>query len=188
MCGNVVTLCSLPVVCCLPDACLGCVLVKGQKADDVLLVRTYKITPFVLEPRKSSNPLPPGRKKLSACHALQSARIAPRARPMSPAGLPVLGYFAFCRKTLVRREKLEKVRKIRKHTHTDDHMSADHTSSSSISSNRRSRFPPIAHENATRTHALFLATDAVRVMKQVQDLGSGCQWALKRLVDTWTLP
>ena len=67
---------------------------------------------------KSSYPLPPGKKLLSARHALQSARIAPKPRPRSPAGLPVSEYLVFCRKVLVRREKLPKVRKIDKHTYT----------------------------------------------------------------------
>ena len=38
---SVVTLCSLPVVCCLPGTYLSCELVEGQKADHSLPVRAY---------------------------------------------------------------------------------------------------------------------------------------------------
>ena len=55
---------------------------------------------------------------MSARHALQSAWIAPRPKPMCPAGLHVCDYLLFCRKVLVRREKLAKVRKFDKHTYT----------------------------------------------------------------------
>ena len=55
---------------------------------------------------------------MSARHALQSARIAPRTPQTCSTGLSVSKYMAFCRKVLVRREKLAKVRKIDKHTYT----------------------------------------------------------------------
>ena len=61
---------------------------------------------------------PAGKKTLGACHALQSARIAPRPTPMCPAGLPVSVYLLFCLKVLVQREKLAKVRKFDKYTYT----------------------------------------------------------------------
>ena len=43
---------------------------------------------------------PAGKTTLSACHALQSAQIAPRPRPMCPGGLPVSEYSVFCREVL----------------------------------------------------------------------------------------
>ena len=75
----------------------------------------------MLKPGKSSYPLPPENKPLSACHALQSVRIVPRPRPMCPAGLHVPEILVFCRKVLVRREKLATVRKFDKHTYTYYH-------------------------------------------------------------------
>ena len=58
---SVVNLCSLPAVCCLPGTCLGCVVVKRQKADDT--TGTYvPIRSLVLKPGKSSHPLPPENK------------------------------------------------------------------------------------------------------------------------------
>ena len=50
-----------------------------------------------IETREIVLSTPAGKKTLSACHALQSARIAPRPRPMCPAGLPVSEYLVFCR-------------------------------------------------------------------------------------------
>ena len=61
---------------------------------------------------------PAGKKTSSARHASHRARIEPKPRPMCPAGLAVSGYLAFCRKVLVRREKLRKVRKFHKHNYT----------------------------------------------------------------------
>ena len=68
---SVVGLCSLPVACRLPGTCLGCVFVKGKKAGDILLIRTYKTRPLALKPGKSYDPLPPN-KTLWAWHTLQS--------------------------------------------------------------------------------------------------------------------
>ena len=62
---------------------------------------------------------PAGKIPLSACHALQSVRVAPRPRPMGPAGLRMPEYSVFRRKVLVRREKLAKVRRFDKHTYTN---------------------------------------------------------------------
>ena len=59
----------------------------------------------MLKTREIVFSIPAGKKTVSARHALQSAQIAPRPRPMSPAGLPVPEYLAFSRKVLVRREK-----------------------------------------------------------------------------------
>ena len=53
---------------------------------------------------KSSCPLPRGKKKMSARHALNTARIAPRPRPPCPDGLPLQKPFAFAQKALVRRD------------------------------------------------------------------------------------
>ena len=57
---------------------------------------------------------PAGKKTLSARRAVRSAWIAPRPRPMCPVGFNVSEYSRFCRKVLVRTEKLAKVRKIDK--------------------------------------------------------------------------
>ena len=54
------------------------------------------------------------KKNVSARHALQSARMAPRPIPMCPAGLHVSEYLLFCRKGLVPRGKLAKARKLDK--------------------------------------------------------------------------
>ena len=88
---SVVTLCSVHVVHCLPGTCLGCVLVKGQKADDILPVRTYvQNKAFRTETREIVLSTPTEKKTLRACHALQKARIEPGPQPMMcPAGLPV---------------------------------------------------------------------------------------------------
>ena len=53
-----------------------------------------------------------GKKTWSACHALQSARIAPRPRPTYPDGLPVSTSVACCLKVLIRRDMLENGRKL----------------------------------------------------------------------------
>ena len=45
------------------------------------------------------------------CHALQSARIAPRPRPKCPDGLPVSTSLAFCLKVLERRDMFQSRRK-----------------------------------------------------------------------------
>ena len=111
--GGVVTMGSVHVVCCVPGVCPNSVLTALES-----LGKTYKVRPLVLKPGKSSYPLPPGKKTLSARHALQSARIAPRPGAMCPPGLPVSEYLMFCRKVLARREKLIKVRKFDKHTYT----------------------------------------------------------------------
>ena len=114
------------VVCCLccvlrSDAknCTGTYYeyMKDKKNEDISEVRTYKIKPLVLKPGKSSDPLPPEKKKLTARHALQSARIAPRPRPMCLAGFLVSEYLMFRRKVLLQREKLAKVRKFDEHTY-----------------------------------------------------------------------
>ena len=61
---------------------------RGKKTT-LLCTGTYvKSKAFVLKPGKSSYPLPPEKTTFSARHALQSARIVPRRRPMCPAGLP----------------------------------------------------------------------------------------------------
>ena len=75
--------------------------------------------PNVYTWKKPSNIYTTYKKKLvSACHALQSTRIAPRPRPMCPAGLHVSEYVQFCRKSArTKREKLAKVRKFNKHTY-----------------------------------------------------------------------
>ena len=71
-------------------------------------------------------------------HALQSARIAPRPRPMCPAGVHVSEYFLrFCRKALVRREKLSKVRKFYKHTYS--YMERKHRKQTKKTKNREQR-------------------------------------------------
>ena len=57
---------------------------------------------------------PAENRTLRVCHALQRARIAPGPRPMCPDGLPMSGYYAFCRKVMVRRKKLGKSTKIRR--------------------------------------------------------------------------
>ena len=62
-------------------------------------------------PEKCSCPLPLENKTLSACHALRSARIAPRPRPKCPDGLPVSMSLAFCLKVLVLRDTFENRRK-----------------------------------------------------------------------------
>ena len=79
--------------------------------DNNLPIRTYKIMPLVLIPGKSSYP-PPPEKTLSACHALQSVRIAPGPRPMYPPGLHAPEYLVFHGKVLVRREQNGKSTKI----------------------------------------------------------------------------
>ena len=110
---------SLLSVIYLVRTCLGCVFVKGLNADDILPVCTYKITPLVLKPGKTSYPRPPTKKTFSACHALHTARIEPGSRSMCPAGLlPCrrVDYIAFRRKVLVPRDMFEKIRKIHKHT------------------------------------------------------------------------
>ena len=115
---------SVHVVCYVPGICLSCVFTAheslGEKTDNIYqyVCTRYKIRPLVPKPGKSSCPLPPGKKTLSARHELQSARMAPRPRPMCSAGLHVSVYLLFCRKVLVRREKLAKVRKIDKPTYT----------------------------------------------------------------------
>ena len=48
------------------------------------------------------------KKAFSACHALQSARMAPKPRPKCPDGLPVSTFLAVCLKLLVRRRKNDK--------------------------------------------------------------------------------
>ena len=45
-------------------------------------------------------PTPARTKPVSACHAQQSTRIAPRPGPKCPAGLHVPEHFVFCRKVL----------------------------------------------------------------------------------------
>ena len=87
--GSVVT-CSLPVVCCIPGTCLGCVLVQGRKPYGILPVRTYKIMPIVLKPGESSHP-PPPKKKLGESprapegtdRARTSTNVSLRAFPVS---------------------------------------------------------------------------------------------------------
>ena len=120
--GSVGTMGSVYVVCCIPDPCLSCVLTAREslreEADHMFPIRTYEIGPLVSKPGKSSYPLPSEKKRLSARHALQSARIAPRPGPMCPAGLPVSEYLVFGRRVLVRREKLVTVRKFDRHTYT----------------------------------------------------------------------
>ena len=81
-------------------------------------VRAYKKKASRIEIREIVLSTPAGKKASSACHALQSARIAPRPRSMCTAGLHVSDYLLFCRKALVRRERLAKVRKFDKHTYT----------------------------------------------------------------------
>ena len=49
---------------------------------------------------------------LRVCHALQSARIAPRPRPQSPDGNPVSTSIGFCGKVLVRRDVRKQTKKI----------------------------------------------------------------------------
>lgn len=56
---RVVTWSSLPVVCCLPGTCLGCLLLQGRESGDILPVRTYQVRSLLLKPRKSFYPLPP---------------------------------------------------------------------------------------------------------------------------------
>ena len=76
------------------------------------IVRTYenKIRSHAEIP---GNPLIHSRRKktLSACHALQSALIAPRPRPQCPDGLPVWNSLVICRKVLERRDMFENRRK-----------------------------------------------------------------------------
>ena len=60
---------------------------------------------------------PAEKKTLSACHALQSAWIAPRPGPMCPAGLRVPENLMWAEKRFARREKLSKLRKFDQHTY-----------------------------------------------------------------------
>ena len=127
---RVVTLCSLHVlflpVCGIPiclrsPVCAHDQLVKsGQTTGHyVLFTGTYvQKKASRRETREIGLSTPAGKKTSSARHASHRARIEPKPRPMCPAGPPVSGYLAFCRKALARREKLRKVRKFHKHNYT----------------------------------------------------------------------
>ena len=106
--GSVVRLCYLTVGCRLPGTCLGGVLVKEQKADDILPVRMHKIRPLVLKAGKS---LIHSRRKnaLRVCRAPQRAQIAPGPRPMCVTGLLVPATERFTNRCLYG-EMFEKVR------------------------------------------------------------------------------
>ena len=92
--------------------CRGSGLCSKQKK----IVRTYENKSDLMQkPREMLLSTPAGKKTLSACHALQSARIAPRPRPQSPDGLPVSTFLAFCLEVLVRRYVFENRRKNDKH-------------------------------------------------------------------------
>ena len=54
---------------------------------------------------------------LSTYHTLQSARIAPRPRPMCPDGFAVSTSIAFCRNVLGRRDTFENRQQIDKHSY-----------------------------------------------------------------------
>ena len=67
-------------------------------------------------PGESSYPLlQKKKKKMSACHVLQRARIAPRPRPKCPNGLPVSTFLAFYLKVFIRTDMFENKRKNDKH-------------------------------------------------------------------------
>ena len=70
------------------------------------------------KPREIVLSTPAEKKSLSACHALRSARIAPRPRPQRPDGLPVSTFLAFCQKVLARVDMFENKRKSDKHNCT----------------------------------------------------------------------
>ena len=55
---------------------------------------------------------PAGKRTLSACHALQSARIAPRPGPTCPPGLHFPEHWMFCRRVLCTKRKVGKSTKI----------------------------------------------------------------------------
>ena len=82
--------CGRRIAVCVHRAVYERTIVHISDAKQMVPVRTYKKTKASSEkPRKSSYPPSPKNKALRACHALQSARIAPGPRPVCPAGLPV---------------------------------------------------------------------------------------------------
>ena len=73
---------------------LGRVLMraKGKKTENILPVRSYRMRDLVPKAGKSSCPLPPKAKRLSARYALHTARITPGRQPMCPDRVPVKAY------------------------------------------------------------------------------------------------
>ena len=145
--GSVVTLCSLSVAYCLPGTCLGCVLVKGRNADDILTVRTYKTRPLVVKPGNSSCPLRQKKKKKNRAPATRSTlhELRPGLDQCVRTDFQCRGTpdVAFCRKVLVRRGKLKKNTNITIHTrinlHTINRVRMKYTSGPALAL-RPSRF------------------------------------------------
>ena len=109
---GVVTWSSLPVVCCLPGTCLGYVLVKGRKADDIFS-GTYvqNMAARILNPGKSSCPLPPENKFEGLPRAPHCTGCARTSTNVSGRASRV-DLSAFCEKKFSYEEMMfEKVRK-----------------------------------------------------------------------------
>ena len=87
---------------------LGCAPSKINTIKNKLyFIHMKRNTASHRNPGKSSYPLPPRKKTLSARHALNTARIAPRPRPQCSDGLPLQKTLNFAQTARVRRDVIE---------------------------------------------------------------------------------
>ena len=85
-------------------------LVIGPEADNIFSVRTYQRMPLVLKPGKLLYPLQPNKNFEGLPRAPEDTDRARTSTNVSGLASRV-DCFKFCRKVLVRRDRLEKVRK-----------------------------------------------------------------------------